>query len=88
MESQKGTIEELILLIDRAGQWGFELRKGEAQNIMNEILEGSFGELEMSWWGWGTGSGRPIPPNLVVLAEKLDFNIERFSKIKTARTEK
>ena len=88
MESQKGTIEELILLIDRAGQWGFELRKGEAQNIIHEILEGSFGELEMSWWGWGTGTERPIPPNLIVLAEKLDFNIEHFSKIKTDPTKK
>jgi len=81
LESQKEKIEKLILLIDRADKWDFELRKEEAQNIMHEILEGSFGDLEMSWWGWGTGTERPIPPNLVALAEKLNFNIDRFSKI-------
>ena len=82
-DSQAEKIEELIVLIDRAGKWGFKLRIGEAQNIMHEILESAFGELEMSWWGWGTGSEKAIPPNLILLAEKLGFNIDRYSTIKT-----
>ena len=81
-DSHAEKIEELIVLIDRAGKWGFKLRIGEAQNIMHEILESTFGELEMSWWGWGTGSEKAIPPNLILLADKLGFDIDRYSKIK------
>jgi alpha-amylase/alpha-mannosidase (GH57 family) len=80
--SQIQRIEELLTLIDRAEKWGFELRKGEAQNIMNELLDSTFGDLERGWWGWGSGIEKPIPPNLIVLAEKLGFNVDRFSKIK------
>ncbi len=82
VESQSGKIEELMTLIDRAEQWGFNLRKGEAQNIMDEILDRSLEELEMDWWGWGDGGPNPFPPNLIVLAERLGFNVDRFSKIK------
>jgi hypothetical protein len=35
--------------------------------------------LEKSWWG--ESAERPFPPNLILLAEKLDFNVERFSKM-------
>jgi len=82
MELQEQRVEELVTLIDRAEQWGFELRKGEAQNIMNEMLDRYFGELEMSWWGWGPKIEKPFPSNLILLAERLDFNADRFSKIK------
>jgi hypothetical protein len=81
-ESKTEKIEELITLIERAEKWGFQLRIGEAQNIMSEMLDSCFGELEMGWWGWGSGAEKPIPPNLIPLAEKLGFNVDRFSKMK------
>ena len=82
MEVQAEGVETLMLLIDRAEKWGFDLGKGEAQNITNEILDKYFGELEMSWWGWGPKLERPFPSNLIRLAEKLGFNVDRFLKIK------
>jgi alpha-amylase/alpha-mannosidase (GH57 family) len=84
-EAHAEKVEAIVTLIDRAKKWGFDLRKGEAQNIMHEILERHFGELELSWWGWAPGTERPFPPALILLAEKLDFNVERFSKINTNR---
>jgi alpha-amylase/alpha-mannosidase (GH57 family) len=82
VESQSEKVEELMTLIDRGEQWGFNLREGEAQNIMDEILDRSLEELERDWWGWGAGGQPPFPPNLIVLAERLGFNVDRFSKIK------
>jgi len=35
--------------------------------------------LEKCWWGNGTP--KLLSPNLITLAEKLGFNVERFSKI-------
>lgn len=81
-EVQEQRVQTLMTLIDRAEKWGFQLQKGEAQNIMNEILGRYFGELEMSWWGWGPKIEKPFPSNLILLAEKLNFNVDRFSKIK------
>ena len=46
---------------------------------MDEMLKEYVLGLEKSWWG--EGIERPFPPNLIVLAEKLDFNVERFSKM-------
>jgi hypothetical protein len=46
---------------------------------MDEILEEYVGGLEKSWWG--NDSEKPFPPSLIILAEKLDFNVERFSKM-------
>ena len=43
--------------------------------ILNECVEG----LEKGWWENGTA--RPFSPNLIILVEKLGFNVERFSKI-------
>jgi alpha-amylase/alpha-mannosidase (GH57 family) len=83
MEAQVEKVETIVTLIDRAKKWGFDLRKGEAQNIMHQMLERYFGELELSWWGWAPKMERPLPSNLILLAEKLDFNVERFSKIET-----
>jgi hypothetical protein len=46
---------------------------------MEEILDESIGGLEKCWWENGTA--RPFPPNLITLAEKMGFNVERYSKI-------
>ena len=72
-------IEEIIAFLNLVERWGFELSKEEAQNVMAEILDGYVGSLEESWWG--NGVERPFPPNLIALAEKLGFNVEKFSKM-------
>jgi hypothetical protein len=46
---------------------------------MGQLLDECVGGLEKCWWEDGTT--RPFPPNLITLAEKLGFNVERFSKI-------
>jgi len=46
---------------------------------MSQILDERVGSLEKGWWENGTA--RPFSPNLIILAEKLGFNVERFSKI-------
>jgi len=76
---QEEQIEEVIALLDKAEAWGLELSKGEAQDLMDEMLKEHVGGLEKSWWG--DGSERPFPSNLILLAEKLDFNVEKFSEI-------
>ena len=43
--------------------------------ILNECVEG----LEKGWWENGTA--RPFSPNLITLAEKLGFNVEKYLKI-------
>jgi hypothetical protein len=40
---------------------------------------GCVGDLEKCWWG--DGDEKPFHPSLIALAEKLGFNVERFSKI-------
>jgi len=45
----------------------------------SEILNECIGKLEKCWWEDGTP--RPFSPNLITLAEKLGFNVERFQKI-------
>ena len=72
-------VEEVIRLLDLVERWGFELRKEEAQGLMDEMLKEYVLGLEKSWWGEGVE--RPFPSNLILLAEKLDFNVERFSKM-------
>jgi hypothetical protein len=37
------------------------------------------GSLEKYWWQNRTP--KPFPPNLITLAEKMGFNVERFSKM-------
>ena len=51
----------------------------EAQNLMKEILDESIGGLEKYWWE--NGATRPFLSNLIALAEKLGFNVEKFLKI-------
>jgi len=76
---QSKRIEEIITFLARVEKWGFEISKDEAQDLMDEMLKEYVGGLEKSWWG--NGSEKPFPPNLILLAEKLDFNVERFSKM-------
>jgi len=79
VSDQAERIEEVITLLDLVEKWGFELSKGETQDLMAEILEEYIEGLEKSWWG--NGSQKSFPPNLIALAEKLGFNVEKFSKM-------
>ncbi len=76
---QSERIEEIMTLLDSATKWGFEISLEEAQNLMSQILEECVGGLEKCWWENGTP--KLFSPNLITLAEKLGFNVERFSKI-------
>jgi hypothetical protein len=62
-----------------AKKWEFEISLEEAQNLMGQILDECVGGLEKCWWE--NGEEKPFHPNLITLAEKLGFNVERFSKI-------
>jgi alpha-amylase/alpha-mannosidase (GH57 family) len=79
LRRQAEQVEEMVMLLDLVKKWGFALSLEEAQNLMAQILDECFGKLEKCWWEDGTA--RPFPPNLIFLAEKLDFNVERFSKM-------
>ena len=46
---------------------------------MGQILDECVGDIEKCWWG--DGDEKPFHPSLIALAEKLGFNVERFSKI-------
>ncbi len=46
---------------------------------MDEMLKEYVLGLEESWWG--EGRERPFPLKMISLAEKLGFNVERFSKM-------
>jgi len=72
-------VEEVIKLLDLVEKWGFKLRKEEAQGLMDEMLKEYVEGLEESWWGEVVE--KPFPLNLILLAEKLDFNVERFVKM-------
>jgi hypothetical protein len=52
---------------------------GKPQNLMGQILEEYVGGLEKLWWENGTP--KLFSPNLITLAEKMDFNVEKFPKI-------
>ena len=79
LSGQENLIEDVITLLDGVEQWGFELSKDEIQDLMDELLEECVGTLEKCWWG--DGLSKPFPPNLIVLAGKLGFNVEKFLKI-------
>jgi len=76
---QAEQVEEIMMLLDWVKKWGFDLSLEEAQSLMAQILDECFGKLEKCWWEDGTP--RPFSPNLITLAEKLGFNVERFLKI-------
>ncbi len=72
-------VERVTTLMNLAEKWGFKLQKEEAQNLMDELLKKYVLSLERS--RWGEGEEKPFPSNLILLAEKLDFSVERFSKM-------
>ena len=76
---QAEQIEEIIALLDLVKKWDFEISLEEAQNLMGHILDERVGGLEKCWWE--NGDTQPFPSNLITLAEKLGFNVERFSKM-------
>ena len=79
LSRQSEQAEEVMMLLDSAKKWGFEISLEEAQNLMGQILEECVGSLEQCWWENGTP--KLFSPNLITLAEKLGFNVERYSKI-------
>ena len=79
LSRQSEWIEEIVTLLDLAKKWGFEVSLNEAQNSMGEILGECLEDLEKCWWENGTP--KQLSPDLIALAEKLGFNVERFSKI-------
>jgi alpha-amylase/alpha-mannosidase (GH57 family) len=76
---QEEQIEEVMTLLDLTKKWNLEISLEEAQNLMGQILDECFGSLEKCWWENGTP--KLFSPNLITLAEKLGFNVERFSKM-------
>jgi hypothetical protein len=76
---QSERAEEVLALLDLAKRWEFEISLEEAQNLMGEILDECVEALDKCWWG--DGEGKPFHPNLITLAEKLGFNVEKFSKL-------
>jgi alpha-amylase/alpha-mannosidase (GH57 family) len=79
LSRQAELAEEVLMLLDLAKKWDLEISLEEAQNLMGEILEECVGDLEQGWWENGTP--KLFSPDLIVLAEKLGFNVGRFSKI-------
>ena len=76
---QTQQIEEVMTLLDLTERWGFEISRGEAQDLMEEILDECVGGLEKCWWEDGTP--KPFSHQLITLAEKLGFNVEKYLKI-------
>jgi alpha-amylase/alpha-mannosidase (GH57 family) len=72
-------IEEAIALFDLIKKWDFEISLEEAQNSMGQILDECVRDIEKCWWG--EEATRPFPLNLITLAEKLGFNVEKFAKM-------
>ena len=72
-------VEEVLTLLNLAEKWGFNLQKEEVQNLMDEMLKEYVLSLERS--RWGEGIEKPFPSNLILLAEKLSFNVEQFLKV-------
>jgi len=79
LSRQSEQAEEVMALLDLSKKWDFEISLEEAQNLMGQILEECVGDLEKCWWENGTP--KLFSPNLITLAEKLGFNVERYSKI-------
>lgn len=79
LSRQSEQVDEVMRLLDSAKKWDFEVSLGEAQNLMDQILDECVEGLEKCWWG--EGNEKPFHPSLITLAENLGFNVERFSKI-------
>jgi hypothetical protein len=76
---QAEQIEEIILFLDLVEKLDFQISKDGAQDLMDEMLKEYVGGLEESWWE--NNRRKVFPANLIALAEKLDFNVERFLKV-------
>ncbi len=81
---QSELAEEMLALLNLAKKWDLEMSLEEARNSMNQILGECVGDLEKCWWENGTP--KLFSPNLIILAEKLGFNVDRFSKIADSGT--
>ena len=79
LSRQSEVVEEVLILLDLAKKWCFEISVGETQHLMGQILDACVESVEKCWWGNGTP--KLFSPNLITLAEKLGFNVEKFSKI-------
>jgi predicted DNA-binding transcriptional regulator len=86
LKDQEEQIDALSLLLDQVEKWGLEISKEEAQDLMDELLRKYVGGLEESWWG--EGREKPFSLKIISLAEKLGFNMEKFSKIVGSATSK
>jgi alpha-amylase/alpha-mannosidase (GH57 family) len=76
---QAERVEEIMTLLDLTEKWGFHLSREEAQDVLDEMLDRCVEEMEKCWWG--EISGKMVPRNLITLAEKLGFNIDRLAKL-------
>jgi alpha-amylase/alpha-mannosidase (GH57 family) len=76
---QSEQVEEVMKLLDLAKKWDFQISLEEAQNLMGHILAECVEDLDKCWWA--EGAEKPFPHILITLAEKLGFNVERFSKV-------
>lgn len=74
-----GLIKEILLLLEYSERWGLNISKEEPQSLIGEMLEEWIHRLET--YLWGEGKPRTFPEGFLTLAERLDFNIERFSKM-------
>ena len=84
LSRQSERAEEVLTLLDLAEKWDLEIPLEGARNLMGEILEECVGGLEQCWWENGTP--KLFSPNLITLAGKMGFNVERFSKIASPGT--
>lgn len=75
---QETLIQEILALLDHSKRWGMALDLLEAQDMMDEILIESIKTLEETLWSFG--APKPIPANLIPLAERLNFNLEKITK--------
>ncbi len=83
LDGQAERVREIMTLLDLAEKWGFQLSKEEVQDLLDEMLDQCIEEVEKCWWG--EISEKAVSLNLITLAEKLGFNIERFAKMVTAK---
>jgi len=83
VEKEKELVKDVVELLRWARRWGLEVSKGEAQDRMAEMLDDCLGRLEKYMWG-KAARAKPFPPDLIVLAEELGFNTDRFLRIKEA----
>jgi hypothetical protein len=62
-----------------AKRWDFKISLEESQNLMGQISDECVESVEKCWWA--DGEEKPFHPNLITLAERMGFNVERYSKI-------